>query len=364
MHIEFSPGPSQVYPKLPAYVNDALENGVLSLSHRSSQFADIYASTTSSLRELLGVPAEYHLWFMGSATEAMERIIQNTVVSTSHHFVNGAFSAKFASIARDLGIQPTATHVEWGEGFDLAHEKVPGTAELIAVTQNETSTGVSLDAAGIASLKRRYPEALIVVDIVSAVPQVTLDFRSIDCAFFSVQKGFGLPAGLGVLIASPRALERAATKRQSGHSIGSYHSFTELAEYEAKHNTPETPNVLGIYLLGRVAQDMLAADPLSLRERLATNADRLYRVIERHPLLTPAVAEPGLRSPTVVVACVHGEPAHLIEDIRRIGLTIGGGYGQQKATHIRIANFPAHLEHVDSLIRALDDHAASTTGSR
>lgn len=357
MNIEFSPGPSQTYAKLTEYLQDAVDEGVMSMSHRSVRFADMYARTTNGLRELLDIPQDYHVWFLGSATEAMERIVQNTVERSSHHFVNGAFSEKFASIALQLGKHPTLTEAPWGEGFGLAQEAVPEGAELIAVTQNETSTGVAHGAEGIAQLHDRYPDKLIAVDVVSAVPYMTLDYTKVDCAFFSVQKGFGLPAGLGVLIASPRALARAEALHASGTSIGSYHSFIELAKNEAKHNTPETPNVLAIYLLGRVVADMLAMGAAALREQLAARAALLYAALEQHPHLVPAVQRPEHRSHTVIVAAVKHSPAVLIQDIRDThGLALGAGYGQQKDTHIRIANFPAHLQHVEILVNALRKH--------
>lgn len=350
--IEFSPGPSQLYPKVPEILQNALDEGVMSRSHRSAWFADLYADTVSGLRELLDIPKDYHIWFMGSATEAMERIIQNTVTTTSHHFVNGAFSDKFAKIAKDLGTSPTRTESPWGDGFDIATADIPAGAELIAATQNETSTGVSISVDAIGSLRDRYPDKLIAVDVVSATPYMALDYSKADCVFFSVQKQFGLPAGLGVLIASPRALARAEELKKT-KSIGSYHSFTELAKNEEKHNTPETPNVLGIYLLSRVVQDMLGRGARAMRTQLSDNANKLYSTIEAHPLLSPAVTDPRFRSSTVIVADVEGGSSQLIEAAKKQGFAIGAGYKDKKSSQIRIANFPAHIKHVEPLTRVI-----------
>lgn len=350
--IEFSPGPSQIYPKVPEYIRDALDEGVMSRSHRSAWFADMYANTVSALRELLDIPQDYHVWFLGSATEAMERVIQNTVHKSSHHFVNGAFSEKFATIAAQLGTSPTQKVAPWGSGFDLHREVVPNEAELIAITQNETSTGVAHNADSIADLYYRYPNSLLAVDIVSATPYMSLDFKKADCVFFSVQKGFGLPAGLGILVASPRALARAE-ELMKFRSIGSYHSFVELAKNAAKNNTPETPNVLAIYLLGRVVGDMLSRGADTLRAQLGANAKKLYAAINVHPLLTPAVADSKYRSKTVIVANVEGGAAPMIDALKKQGFSIGTGYADKKATQIRIANFPAHIEHVDKLVAAI-----------
>lgn len=354
MEVTFAPGPSQAYPKLANYITGALSSGILSMPHRSEQYALMHQSLSVGLRELLSIPADYHLWFLGSATEAMERVIENTVRDRSHHFINGAFAQKFASIAAQLERNTTETKTEWHQAFDLTSEIVPDDAELIALTQNETSTGVYTAATDISALHARYPDKLIAVDVVSAVPHILLDYSSVDMAFFSVQKGFGLPAGLGVLVASPRALARSEQLAKQHISIGSFHSFPELAKNEVKFNTPETPNVLGIYLLDRVVHDMLAMGPSKMRAQLDQNAAVLYNAIDAHPVLTAAVTDPRFRSPTVIVASAPRQ-TELLAHLAKADMAVGKGYKDEKDSHIRIANFPAHLNHTDELIAKLSN---------
>lgn len=349
----FAPGPSQTYPQLRDYIDDALALDVPSISHRSRTFRELFRTTTDGLRQLLEIPDNYHVWFVGSATEAMERTIQSCVAERSHHFVNGAFSSKFESIASQLGKQTSDTTVEWGRGFDAQQLDVEADVELIAITQNETSTGVMVNQVLIHELRDRYPDKLIAVDIVSAAPHLSLDISDTDVAFFSVQKGFGLPAGLGVIIASPRALDRAGELAQQGMSIGSYHSFLELAKHEAKANTPETPNVLGIYLLGRVVADMLERDAKSMRARLDQHAANLYGVLDKHPRFQSSISDPTHRSSTVIVAELLHDQTQLFDYLSSKDIAIGTGYKHQKATHIRIANFPSHIDHMPDLISAL-----------
>jgi phosphoserine aminotransferase len=357
MAITFAPGPSQLYPTVPAHIAEAIATGVLTASHRSKFYSELHAGTVAAIRELLGLPDDYHVWFVGSATEGLERIVQNTVQTHSHHFIAGAFAQRFADQAAGLGKTVTTTVADWGMGFDLDSEDIPDSAELITVTQNETSTGTSIDPESIARLAGRYPDKLLAVDITSSAPFVELDYLALDAAVFSVQKGFGLPAGLGVIIASPRALDRARQLQASGRPIGAFHSFPEMAAFEAKHQTSETPNVLGIYLLGAVCRDFLAYGVDRLRSELAGQADSIYKFLDEHPHYEPFVPAPH-RSSTVIVTAASDGPRPVIDSLSPLGIKLGSGYGKLKDSHLRIANFPAHIGHTDRLIELLDKNAS------
>ena len=150
--INFTPGPSQLYFTVEDHMKQAFRDGIPSLSHRSKKFESIYAEAVSGLRQLLNLPSDYHIYFTGSATEIWERTVQNLVGETSFHLVNGSFSKRFFEISAQLGKNAKKLEVAAGEGFSLPLE-VPPLTELIAVTHNETSTGVSLPLDFIYSFK-------------------------------------------------------------------------------------------------------------------------------------------------------------------------------------------------------------------
>ena len=83
-------------------------------------------------------------------------------------------------------------------------------------TQNETATGVTSDVAAVrAALDAAGHPALLFVDGVSSIGSI--DFRQdewgVDCAVSGSQKGFMLPAGLGFLSVSQKALAAAKTAK-------------------------------------------------------------------------------------------------------------------------------------------------------
>jgi phosphoserine aminotransferase len=347
--INFTPGPSQLYFTVEDHAKNAFREGIPSLSHRSKKFEAIYKDATDGLRELLGIPARFHILFTGSATEIWERIIQNLVEHKSLHLVNGSFSKRFHEVALQLNRSAQAIEVPLGQGFTGRIQVSEGT-ELIAVTQNETSTGVTFPLTILAEMRKEFPELLIAVDAVSSLPYPDIDYNVVDTVFFSVQKGFGLPAGLGVWMVNERCLAKANDMLNRNISIGSYHNLPSLVQHEAKFQTPETPNVLGIYLLGKVVGDMLRVGIQRIRKDTEYKAALLYQELNAHGVIKPYVQNAEWQSKTVIVAEGGSSTKALTERLLAGGMQPGDGYGAGKATQLRFANFPTHArEHFERL---------------
>lgn len=350
-----TPGPTQLHPRMPEFIQDALSNQIGSISHRSSAFEKIYASMSAGLLKMLGAPDGTHVFLLGSATEAMERLVENCSAKHTFHFVNGAFSERFLQIAQELDRAAVELRVAPGAGFSFDAVAIPKESELICVTHNETSTGVMLDPSDFRALKQRYPKKILAVDIVSSAPYPELPWDVVDAAFFSVQKCFGLPAGLGVLLVNDSCMEKSADILRSGRSVGSYHSFPSLFSSAQKWQTPETPNVLLLYLLGRVIEDFLATDMTQLRRELAERSALLYSFLDQSKTHRAFVTDTKVRSTTVITAEV-ASASSLLKKLEAQGMQVGSGYGPFKDKHIRIANFPSHsradIEKVIQLLSA------------
>jgi phosphoserine aminotransferase len=340
-HVNFTPGPSQLYFTVADHAREAFRQGIPSISHRSKVFEQISAEATGGLRQLLNIPHDHAIFFTSSATEIWERLIQNLVEEKSVHLVNGSFSNRFYEIAHQLNKHPEKIEVKEGQGFEESIS-LSTDAELIAVTHNETSTGVSIPLDTIYKLKQKYPTALIAVDAVSSLPYPDLDFTKVDSVFFSVQKGFGLPAGLGVWIVNQKCIAKAEQLLTRGISIGSYHSLPALNAMAQKNQTPETPNVLGIYLLGKVVDDFLRRGIDTLRRETDYKSEVLYQSLAQNQLLSAFVKERKFQSKTVIVADCQSQTERLANFLLEKGLSAGDGYGPFKKSQLRFANFPAH----------------------
>jgi phosphoserine aminotransferase len=371
----FTPGPAELYPTVPTHIQTAIAEQIGSISHRSQKFRDIYKFTATQLRTLMNIPDSHAILFTGSATEVWERMLMNTVEHESFHLVNGSFSQKFYEFSTQLHKYAHKFEKPFGEGFSYddfikpATEKALGKknaqeheskvriadyAELVCITHNETSSGVKMPVVDIHQLKRSYSDKLFCVDMVSSAPYPDFNWELIDSAFFSVQKAFGLPAGLGVWIANHKCLDKAKRMKLHEGTIGTYHSLPSLWKNYEKFETPETPNVWNIFLLGKVAEDMNNKGVDTIRKETEQKAKMLYDFASKNNRFEVFVKNPAHRSQTVVVLNVE-KPADLIAQVKaNSNMVIGGGYGDFKNSQIRIANFPAvSIEQVEALIEQL-----------
>lgn len=356
--IFFTPGPSELYFTVEQHINSALKSSVGSISHRSQEYVKIQQSTEEALRALLNIPEGYHIGFMSSATEIWARSIENLVDQNTFHFVNGSFSEKYYKAASDQGKNAIAQTAALGSNNDITTTDIPSDTELITLAQNETSTGAWTPVEAIDTLRAKYTEPLIALDGVSSLPTAAVNINSVDMMYFSVQKCFGLPSGLGVWIYNDRCIEKAEQLKAAGEYHDTYNGLLSVHKFAQKHQTSCTPNVMNIYLLGKVAEDMVNKGVDQIRNEAKYKSTLIYDLFEKHEKLSPFVKEKQYRSQTVGVAEVSGGATKLMSSLSEKGLIVGGGYSQFKGQHIRVANFPTHskeqMEMLVDTINALD----------
>lgn len=355
--IYFTPGPSQLFYTVEEHLKQALKLQVPSISHRSQQFKDIYSHTAKELRAVLKLPDGYTVLFTNSATEIWERTVQSCIEKKSFHLVNGAFSEKFYQTAKLLGKEAMKAVGSEGNAVNMDDLDIPDDVELIGLAHNETSTGISQPLSDIYELREKYPNPLIAVDVVSSAPYIDLDFNKVDIVYFSVQKCFGLPAGLGVWLVNERAIDKAKKIESKGLNQAKYRQLTHMVEEASRYQTTSTPNVLDIYLLGKVAEDMNVKGLDMIRRETNYKAAVLYHCINEHPYLEVFIKNTAYQSKTTIVAKTKDSSQKIIEKLSELGLVIGSGYGKHKDEHIRIANFPTHSkEQIELLVDQLNKH--------
>ena len=334
--ISFYPGPSRVHNEIPKFTKDAFDLGIMSINHRSDEFMKMSEKTINLLKEKLNIPKNYTVFFTSSATECWEIIAQSLVKEKSFHLYNGAFGQKWFDYTKRLHPLAVPIPFELNEKLNpkkLVFEQREG---IICITQNETSNGTQVSNAIIKAIKKTNPTYLLAIDATSSMAGVQLDFKAADIWFASVQKCFGLPAGLGLLICSPQALAQAATIGEKNH----YNSLGFMTEMMAKWQTSCTPNVLGIYLLMRSLEK---SKPIAeVHSEIVKRYEKWVDFFSAASELKHLVLKEDVRSFTVIP--VSATPT-LIQDIKtkakEKGILLGEGYGTWKSSSFRIANFPA-----------------------
>lgn len=337
----FTVGPSQLHPRYTFHYQQALEKHIGSISHRSAAFRSIYQHTEEQLRALLGFTQNHRIYFTPSATEIWERILMNLVESQSFHFVNGSFSKRFFEFSGALGKKNLTYEVEQGLGFEHPEQvELPEGTELICTTQNETSSGIQMPVTDLVKLKAKHPTVLLVADIVSSAPYPELDFTRLDSAFFSVQKGFGMPPGLGVWILNDACVAKAEEVSRSGKTLGAHHTIEAFEKNRRNWETPSTPNTVAIYILGKIAEDMNRIGIETIRKETNEKFKLLQQFEQQHEDFSYTTPVQEHLSRTVAVFRVQENPTDLLQRMKQNGYVLAGGYGKNKDQEIRIANFP------------------------
>lgn len=344
--ITFYPGPSKIYPQVEQYLQDAYRSGILSMNHRSQGFMDVLKETLRLMHAKLAIPADYSIYLVSSATEAWEIVAQSLTKQHSAHHYNGAFGKKWFSYATHIVPQTSGSlfpinqtlpfHLfQEGEERAAFNRQRLSDYEVLCLTHSETSNGTQIRMQELAEI-RSLTDALIAVDATSSMGGVAFDWTLGDVWFASVQKCFGLPAGMGVMVCSPKALEKA----RQVNDILRYNSLLFVHENFEKYQTHYTPNTLGVYLLMRVMEkiELIAA----IDQQTVKRAESLYQFIENETDWEPLVTNRATRSDTVIAIKGESEAiAALKKEATLAGITLGNGYGEWKNNTFRIANFPA-----------------------
>lgn len=329
----FYPGPSTLFPEVKNYLADIYDSGILSVNHRSAEFVELSKSCIGLLKDKLNIPADYTIFFTSSATECWEIIAQSLIKEQSVHIYNGAFGEKWADYTAEIIGEYSCKRVSFNvnEILDISTLNQYANTNLLALTHNETSNATCLPEGFIEKVKASLPSPLIAIDATSSMAGVALPFASADIWFASVQKCFGLPAGLAIMACSPRVRERCSNSNR-------YNSLAAMFERMDSWQTTYTPNVLAIALLKKVLEGRNWEDTI-----LKNRAQKLYEFFEQNPQLgTLLVTETKVQSQTVI-AVQHTEEfiSAIKAKAKANGFLLGNGYGKWSKNTFRIANFPA-----------------------
>lgn len=204
----FSSGPCA---KRPGWSPSVLVDALVGRSHRSKEGRARIQEVIDRSRALLGVPTDYYLGIVpASDTGAMEMAMWSLLGARGVDAL--AWESFGHGWATDITKQLQLSDVrvltaDYGEIVDLASVDW---ARDVVFTWNGTTSGVRVpDASWIADDR----EGLAICDATSAVFAMDVPIGRLDVVTYSWQKVLGGEAQHGVLILSPRAVERLETYR-------------------------------------------------------------------------------------------------------------------------------------------------------
>ncbi|MCX8157008.1 MAG: alanine--glyoxylate aminotransferase family protein [Verrucomicrobiae bacterium] len=331
------------------------------IGHRSQAFKDLYAKIQPQLQALLHTRQLVYL-STSSAWGVMEAAIRNLVAKKVLNCMCGAFSDKWYDVAQRCGKAAEPLQVPWGSPIraeQIDAKLATGQFDALTLIHNETSTGVMSPVYEIAELKKKYPDVMFIVDAVSSMTAVKLEFDKlgVDVLLAGTQKAFALPPGMTVFVCSPAALAKAATMKDRGY----YFDFVEFQKNAEQNMTPSTPSIGHVFALASKLEDIFQEGLEARFARHKKLAEMTRAWAAKHGFtLFP---EPGYESVTLTCINNGAKPGGRVVDVPKLqklvreqGFLIDGGYGKIKGTTFRISNMGDETEAtMQQLYEALDN---------
>jgi phosphoserine aminotransferase len=294
----FSSGPCA---KRPGWSLDALVNAALGRSHRAKIGKDKLALAIELTREVLQVPADYRIGIVpASDTGAVEMALWSLLGQRGVDMVAWeSFGAGWVTdVVKQLKLADVRT-------FEAGYGKLPDLAQIdfdrdVVFTWNGTTSGVRVPNGDFIPTDR---QGLTICDATSAAFAQKLDFAKLDVVTFSWQKVLGGEGAHGMLILSPRAVERLESYKPAWPlpKIFRLTSGGKLIEGIFKGETINTPSMLCVedYLDAlQWAKRIGGLD--ALVARADANAAVIDRFVQSSSWLGHLASDPASRSNTSV----------------------------------------------------------------
>jgi len=288
----FSAGPALLPREVLEQASDEMLNwhgsgmSVMEMSHRGKEFSLILENAEASLRDLMGIPANYKVLFLqGGATLQFAQIPMNLLGDRSADYVvTGDWSKKAYKEAQRFGRVRLAASTEAG-GFvsfpGVGSWQADPNAAYVHVCTNETIRGVEVLDFNVLPVG-----ATLVADMSSHILSRPMDVSRFGLIYAGAQKNIG-PAGLAIVIVREDLLGHARP------GIPSLMDYALQAENQSMINTPPT---YGIYMAGLVFQWLARQGGLAAMEQVnIAKAGALYAAIDASDFYRNPV-EPAWRS--------------------------------------------------------------------
>jgi aspartate aminotransferase-like enzyme len=317
------------------------------IDHRGPEFAAILSEITAGAKRVFKTSNDL-LLLTSSGTGGLESAVANLVSPGDEVVVAlcGNFGERFAALAAAYGAEVHRLEFEWGRPVDPGELKSflqrHPTAQVLLLTHNETSTGLTNPLRELARVGRDA-DRIVVVDGVSSISSIEIetDAWGVDVAVSGSQKGWMAPPGFALVSVSDRAWAQQARAR----SPRFYFDWKESKTWAEKGMTPFTPAVPVAFAM---------QEGLRMIEE-----EGLSNVYERHARLARATqaglqalgfelyAQEGYRSNTVTSAVPpHGLDVNALRKVidTRYGVVIAGGQGKMAGKMVRVGHLGAVAE--------------------
>lgn len=317
----FSAGPAmlpeEVLLKAQAELLDWHGTGmsIMELSHRGSEFKEVAEQSEADLRELLNMPANYKVLFLGGGATTQFAMVPLNLFDADHKIADyvdtGIWSKKALAEAARYGTAHVAAKTQYHDKMAyippqsewMLHEE----AAYLHYTPNETIEGIEFSWIP----KTGVP---LVADMTSMLLTRPINVSDYGIIYAGAQKNIS-NAGLTIVIIRDDLIKDPLP------STPTLYSYKIQAENHSLYNTPPT---FSWYLAGLVFAWLKEQGGIeAMYEVNKRKAKKLYTVIDAHRDFYQCRIEPACRSMTNVMFYLHDESLtpDFLKGAKELGLT-------------------------------------------
>ena len=250
---------------------------VLSISHRTPEFEAVLAEAESLMRELLSIPDNYKIYFVGGGASTQFFHIPANFLGRKAGYINtGVWTKKAIKEAKLYGeVNVVASSEDKNFSYIPKGFEIPEDLDYLYICANNTIYGTEYKC----DLDSPVP---LIADMSSNILSRPIDVSKYAMIYGGAQKNLA-PAGVTFVIIRDDMLERVQRKLPSMMNVNTH------VENGSMFNTPP---VFPIYVLSQTLRWMKAEGGLAvIHERNERKAAMLYAEIDRNPLFKGTTAK-------------------------------------------------------------------------
>ncbi len=277
--INFGAGPGALPEEVLEEAKEALWDwnnqgmSVVEIGHRTEPFKALMAEADQDLRDLLQLPKNYHVLFLGGSARTQFAMIPMNLlgdIKKADYLVTGTWSDMAYKEAQKYG-EPRLVASSQGTHYqNIPDEKTWQRNEEAAYfyyTSNETLTGVQFH-----SIPSTFPHVPLVCDMTSDFLSQPIDVSRFGLIFAGSQKNVA-PAGLTIVIVHEDCLLQAMLSTPSV-----YHYDLQVQQ----HSLYNTPPTFQVFVAAKMFKWLKKQGGLSVMEaRNKEKATSLYNFIDK-----------------------------------------------------------------------------------
>ncbi|MFI3319803.1 MAG: 3-phosphoserine/phosphohydroxythreonine transaminase [Rikenellaceae bacterium] len=268
---------------------------LLSISHRTKDFEDVLGEAKSLLKELLNIPDNYKILFLGGGASTQFFNVPANFLGTKAGYINtGVWSKKALKEAKLYGeVVELATSAEANFNYIPKGVEIPADLDYVHITSNNTIYGTEYKT----DLDSPVP---LIADMSSNILSRKIDVTKYAMIYGGAQKNLG-PAGVAFVIIRDDLLEKTVRENPS---------MVNYNTHVANDSMFNTPPVLPIFVLNEVLKWVKSIGGIEeIEKRNVEKAALLYAEIDRNPMFVGTAATEDRSNMNICFVMTEGNEA-------------------------------------------------------